>query len=239
MIYLFAGFLVELIWELSSTMVLLAIPLNAGVVVAFIMDLLVLSLFLIGAYTIGHEKKHFKAVFIITIVLIATSCVTTVLELLPVDVVYGGFTDLVPFVLGFVLTYQLIKGLIDRSANHPSLSTAKRLMTFWKASLWLYGGLVATLVVGLVTIMGTLVGGMLGTVTDPEIFLVPDEAFIEQLITDVLPTAGPFLIVIAILLVGLILAYVIVRILFVVYVYQLKDVKVTPETELTPLPGAE
>lgn len=239
MTYLFVGFLVELIWELSSTIILWMFPANVAIVVAFVMDLVVLSLFLLGAYTIGHEKKHFKAVFNISIILIATNCVLTVLQLLPVQVVYGGFTDLVPVVLGFMLTYQLIKGLIDRSANHESLPTAKRLMTFWKTSLWLIGGLVATLVVGLAAVMGALLGGMVGTVTDPEVFMVPDEELLQLFISEVLPSAGPFLIIVLILLIGLVLAYVIIRILFVVSVYQLKNVKVTAETELTPLPVVE
>jgi hypothetical protein len=239
MTYIFAGFLIELILELSGNFLIWFLPLNVGILVAFVMDLLVLSLFLMGAYTIGREKKHFKAVFVISIILIATSCVLTVLELLPAEIEYGGFTDLVPIVLGFMLTYQLIKGLIARSESHASLPIAKRLMTFWKTSLWLIGGLAATMVVGVATVVGTIMGGMLGTFTDPEIFMVPDEELLSLVVTEVLPSAGPFLIIILVLLIGLVLAYVIVRILFVVYVYQLKDVKVATETEMLPLSSVE
>lgn len=239
MTYIFAGFLIQLIWELAGNFLIWMLPLNAGILVMFVMDLVVLSLFLMGAYTIGPEKKHFKAVFVISIILIATSCVLTVLELLPAEVVYGGFTDLVPIILGFMLTYQLIKGMIARSENHVSHPIAKRLMTFWKTSLWLIGGVVATLVVGLATVMGTIMGGMLGTMNDPEIYLVPDEELLSLIMTEVLPSAGPFLIIILVLFIGLVLAYVIIRILFVVYVYQLKDVKVTTETDSLPLSSVE
>jgi hypothetical protein len=237
MTYIFAGFLIELIWELGG-FVNWFLPLNAGILVSFVMDLVVLSLFLMGAYTIGPEKKHFKAVFVISIILIATNCVLTVLELLPAEVVYG-VTDLVPFILGFMLTYQLIKGMIARSENHVSHPIAKRLMTLWKTGLWLFGGWVATLAVGLATVMGTIMGGMLGTMNDPEIYLVPDEDLLSLIMTEVLPSAGPFLIIILVLFIGLVLAYVIIRILFVVYVYQLKDVKVTTETDSLPLSSVE
>jgi hypothetical protein len=239
MTYVFAGFLVELIWELTSSFFLWLMPVNVSVVVTFAMDLVVLCLFLMGAYTIGREKKHFNAVFVISIILIATSCITTVLALSPVEVIYSGFTDLVPVVLGLMLTYQLIKGIMASHSDQPKGASAKRLMTYWKTSLWLIGGIVATFVVGLFTIMGALLGDMMGNMIDPEIYLVPDEALLSLVFSEVLPTAGPFLIFVAVLLAGLLVAYVIIRILFVVTVYQLKNVKVTPDAGIEPVPVVE
>ena len=239
MTYLFSAFLIELIWEFTSNFFVWFLPLNVGVGITFVMNLIVLSLFLLGAINIGREQKLFSAVFVISIILIVFSCVSTTLTLSPVEVFYEGLTDLVPVILGFMLTYQVIKGIIVRHQGQTEAKSAKRLMTYFKTSLWLIGGLVATFVVGLFTIMGAMVGGMMGTMVDPDVFLVPDEELISVVISEVLPAAGPFLIVVAVLLIGLLLAYIIIRILFVVTVYQLKNVKDPAQVAVEPLPAVE
>lgn len=239
MIYLFAGFLVELIWEFSSSVVLFMIPTQIGMVLAFAMELVVLSLFLIGTYQLGKDKTHFKAAYILSIILIAIHCVITVLELTPVDVLYGGLTDLAPVILSLILTYQLVKGFMVHATEPAMKKLAQRLMKYWKAGLWLGSGLIMVITVGLVTVIFSLMWGGSLVIDDPTNFNIVGEEILTLLATEVIPTTGVFLIILSILGIGLLLAYVIVRILFVVYFYQLKDVKVTAETEETPLTVVE
>ncbi len=239
MIYLFAGFLVELIWEFSSQILFFATPDNIEMVIVFAMDLIVFSLFLIGAYQMGKDKTHFKAAYILSIILIAVHCVITVLELSPIDVLYSGFTDLAPVILSLILTYQLVKGFMVHATEPSMKKLAQRLMNYWKAGLWLGSGLVAVITVGLVTVIFSLMWGGSLVIDDPTNFNIMGEELLTLLTTEVIPATGVFLIVLLILGIGLLLAYVIVRILFVVYFYQLKDVKVTTETELPSLPVVE
>ena len=225
MIYLFTGFLIELLWDLLGNFVFAIVPENFVVFVTLVIDLLILGLFLLGAMALRQESKHFQSAFVISIILISTSCLTTVLNLFPDMVSYDGLTAVVPLVLGLMLTYQLIKGIIDRHHESQLIKSAQRLMTYWKASLWLLGGLFVTLVVGMIAILGTVSYQYNGQSIESDWLLNMGEDFFALLANDVLPVIGPFLIGVAVVLVGLILAYLIVRILFVVTVYQLKDVQ--------------
>lgn len=238
MTYLFLGFLIELIWEFSATFVIF-LPGNLGLVLAFAMELVVLSLFLVGAYQMGKDKTHFKSAYVLSMILIAIHCVTTVLELSPVDVLYSGVTDLVPVILTLILTFQLVKGFIVHATEPSAKKQAQRVLTYWKAGLWLGSGLILVLTVGFVSVIMTIAMNGSLVIDDPMNFNITGEEILTLLATEVIPAAGVFLIILLILGIGLLLAYVIVRILFVVYFYQLKDVKVTPETELSPLPVVE
>jgi hypothetical protein len=125
-------------------------------------------------------------------------------------------------------------------ATEPAMKKlAQRLMKYWKAGLWLGSGLIMVITVGLVTVIFSLMWGGSLVIDDPTNFNIVGEEILTLLATEVIPTTGVFLIILSILGIGLLLAYVIVRILFVVYFYQLKDVKVTAETEETPLTVVE
>lgn len=238
MIYLFAGFLAELLWDLLGNFVVVMIPENFVVFLTLVVELMILSLFLLGAMALRQESKHFRSAYVISIILIATSCLTTVLNVFPGVVSYDGLTAIVPFVLGFMLTYQLIKGIIERHKESLMIKSARRLLTYWKASLWLLGGLFVTLVVGMIAILGTLSYQYNGQTIESDWLLNMGEDFFALLANDVLPIAGPFLIGVAVVLVGLLLAYLIIRILFVVTVYQLKDVQ-GPAVVEAPQPAVE
>lgn len=237
MIYLFIGFLVQLIWDLVGNVVVLMVPENLVTLIVFVADLSILSLYLIGSLSLRNDSRHFRAGYTISIILIAAACLTTILRLSPVEVDYD-ISIIVPLVLSFILTYQLIKGIIDRQTGSPVVKLARRLMTYWKTSLWLLGGLIVTLVVGMVTILGTLTYQADGQMIEPEWLVDLGEDFIVLMVNEVLPIAGPFLILVMIALVGLILAYLIIRILFVVTVYQLTANKAPAPAE-DPLRAVE
>lgn len=221
MIYLFAGFFVQLVWDIVGNVGILVIPESWSIVAVFVLEVLVLGLFVMGSHKLRHESKHFKSGTALSLILIAVSCITALLKLSD-DAIDDSFLSSVTFILGLFLSYQLTKGIVARAEGTSLKLLAHRLMKYWIANLWLFGGLFVTLVVGMVTILGTWSYNNNGQQLDLEWFMNAEGESITILFTDVLATAGPFLIVVAFALVGFLLAYLIVRILFVITVYQLQ-----------------